>query len=220
MGLQRVGHDWATFTHSFRKHFHILRPTLLNHFLTQKSLLSLSCIQSHPQCLYIRQYFFFPLLFYFLNWGNMGFPGSSLVKNPYTNAGDTGDSGSIIGSGRSPGEANGNPPQYSCLEKSHGQKSLVGCSPWGRKELVMHNTQRWFITLYKPHVYDVIFQLLCTLQGTHCQKFSFHPSPYSWPFYPFWPLPFPSGNHYSSLYLYVLVWFVHTFYLFHLWVKS
>ena len=64
----------------------------------------------------------------------MGFPGSSLVKNPYTNAGDTGDSGSIIGSGRSPGEANGNPPQYSCLEKSHGQKSLVGCSPWGRKE--------------------------------------------------------------------------------------
>ena len=29
------------------------------------------------------------------------------------------------------GEGNGTPLQYSCLEKSHGQRSLVGCSPWG-----------------------------------------------------------------------------------------
>ena len=35
-----------------------------------------------------------------------------MVKNPPVNAGDA---GSIPGSGRSPGEANGNPPQYSCL---------------------------------------------------------------------------------------------------------
>ena len=33
------------------------------------------------------------------------------------------------------GEGDGTPLQYSCLEKSHGQRSLVGCSPWGRKEL-------------------------------------------------------------------------------------
>ena len=26
------------------------------------------------------------------------------------------------------------PLQYSCLEKSHGQRSLVGCSPWGREK--------------------------------------------------------------------------------------
>ena len=32
------------------------------------------------------------------------------------NAGDTGDAGSIPGSGRSPGEGNGSPLQYSCLE--------------------------------------------------------------------------------------------------------
>ena len=32
-------------------------------------------------------------------------------------------------------EGNGNPLQYSCLEKSHGQRSLVGCSPWGHYEL-------------------------------------------------------------------------------------
>ena len=29
------------------------------------------------------------------------------------------------------GEGNGNPLQFSHLEKSHGQRNLVGCSPWG-----------------------------------------------------------------------------------------
>ena len=38
-----------------------------------------------------------------------------MVKNPPANAGDTGDLGSIPGSGRSPGEGNGNPLQSSCL---------------------------------------------------------------------------------------------------------
>ena len=32
------------------------------------------------------------------------------------------------------GEGNGNPFQCSCLEKSHGRRSLVSCSPWGRRE--------------------------------------------------------------------------------------
>ena len=45
-----------------------------------------------------------------------GFPGSRVVKNPPVNAGDARDLGSIPGSGRSPGEGNGNPLQYSCLE--------------------------------------------------------------------------------------------------------
>ena len=40
----------------------------------------------------------------------------------------------IPGLGRSPGEGNGNPFQYSCLEKSHGWRSLVGYSPWGFEE--------------------------------------------------------------------------------------
>ena len=38
------------------------------------------------------------------------------VKNLPVNAGDTGDMGSIPELGRSPGEGNGNPLQYSCLE--------------------------------------------------------------------------------------------------------
>ena len=43
----------------------------------------------------------------------MGFPGGSDSKEP---ACSTGDPGSILGSGRSSGEGNGNPLQYSCLE--------------------------------------------------------------------------------------------------------
>jgi len=39
-----------------------------------------------------------------------------VVKNPSANAGDTRNTSSIPGSGRSPGEGNGNPLQYSCLE--------------------------------------------------------------------------------------------------------
>ena len=42
----------------------------------------------------------------------MSIPDGSVVKNPLANAGDV---GSIPGSGRSPGERNGNPLQYSCL---------------------------------------------------------------------------------------------------------
>ena len=39
-----------------------------------------------------------------------------MVKNPPPNAGDVREVGSIPGLGRSPGEGNGNPLQYSCLE--------------------------------------------------------------------------------------------------------
>ena len=55
-----------------------------------------------------------------------GLPRGSVVKNPPVDAGDL---GWIPGSGRSPGEGNGNPPR-----KSHGQRSLEGVSPWGRRE--------------------------------------------------------------------------------------
>ena len=47
-------------------------------------------------------------------------------------AGDTGDVGLIPGLGRSPGVGNGNSPVFLPGE-SHGQRNLVGYSPWGRK---------------------------------------------------------------------------------------
>ena len=46
---------------------------------------------------------------------NVGFPGGSDDKESACNAGDR---ALIPGSGRSPGEGNGNPLQYSCLECS------------------------------------------------------------------------------------------------------
>ena len=45
----------------------------------------------------------------------MGFPGGSDSKESACNAGDP---SSVPGLGRSPGERNGNPLQYSCLENS------------------------------------------------------------------------------------------------------
>ena len=48
-----------------------------------------------------------------------------MVKNLPANAGVTGDGGSIPGWGRSPGEGNGNPHQYSCLGNPMDR------GPWG-----------------------------------------------------------------------------------------
>ena len=56
-----------------------------------------------------------------------------MVKNLAANAEDSRDSGSIPKLGRSSGEGNGNPLQYS-WEKSHGQRNLVGYTPWGHTE--------------------------------------------------------------------------------------
>ena len=58
-----------------------------------------------------------------------------MVKNPSATAGDAEDMGSIPGLGRSPGKGNGTSLQYSCLKKSHGQRSLAGYSSQGCKEL-------------------------------------------------------------------------------------
>ena len=61
----------------------------------------------------------------------MGFPGGSDSKESVCNVGDL---GSVPGLERYSGGGHGNPLQYSCLENPHGQRSLVGYSPWGRKE--------------------------------------------------------------------------------------
>ena len=48
-----------------------------------------------------------------------GFSGGSAVKNSLVNAGDL---CLILGWGKSPGEGNGNPLQYSCLENPNGRE--------------------------------------------------------------------------------------------------
>ena len=74
-----------------------------------------------------------------INWASQE---ALVVKNLASNAGDTRDAGSTPGSGRSPGEGNGNPPTPILLPgEFHGQRSLKGYSPWGRKELEMTERQ-------------------------------------------------------------------------------
>ena len=60
-----------------------------------------------------------------------GLPCSSIGKE---SACSVGNLGLIPQSGRSSGERNGKPIPVFLPGKSHGQKSLVGCSPWDRKE--------------------------------------------------------------------------------------
>ena len=64
---------------------------------------------------------------------------SSILRLPCGSTGkestcNAGDLGSIPGLERLPGGGHGNPLQYFCLENPHGQRSLVGYSPWGHKE--------------------------------------------------------------------------------------
>ena len=61
---------------------------------------------------------------------SLDFPGGSDGKESTCNAEDL---GLIPGLGRSLERGLGNPLQYSCLENPHGQRSLVGYSPWGHK---------------------------------------------------------------------------------------
>ena len=60
-----------------------------------------------------------------------GFPGGLDGKESACKAGDL---GSVPGLERSPGGGHDNPLQYYSLDNHHGQRSLVGYSPWGRKE--------------------------------------------------------------------------------------
>ena len=59
------------------------------------------------------------------------FPGGSISKESACNAGDP---GSIPGWGRSPGEGNGNPLQYSCLKNPMDRGAWLGYNPWDHKE--------------------------------------------------------------------------------------
>ena len=77
----------------------------------------------------------------------LGFRGSQVVlvvKNPPANAGDRRDTGSIPGSGRSPGGGHGNPLQYSCLENSRNREA------W--QALVHGVTQSWTQLKWFKHV--------------------------------------------------------------------
>ena len=72
---------------------------------------------------------------------NCGLPRWALVvKNSPASAVDTGDSGSVPGLERYPGgrkNTGGRNTPVFLPGEFRGQRSLAGCSPWGRKELDM-----------------------------------------------------------------------------------
>ena len=94
-----------------------------------------------------------------------------MVKNPLAKAGDTRDVGSIPGSGRSPGEGNGNPLQVFLPGEFHGQRSLADYSPWSHKESDMTEllTLSLFRLLLDPEnnvyiLYNLLLFLICYQQ--------------------------------------------------------
>ena len=100
----------------------------------------------------------------------MAFPDGAVVRNLPANAGDM---GLIPGSGRSPGGGNDNPFQYSCLENSHGQRSIVGLRPWDHKEsdaterLSTHTSRDGLRILPQGHTSrsPSLVGVLCVLEG-------------------------------------------------------
>ena len=101
------------------------------------------------------------LSFFTLNFATFdyGFPEASLWLTGKSSACNAGDLVMIPGLGRSLGEGNGTPLQYSCLENSLDQGSLVGYSPWGHKKL--GTTELWTVSLKL----EITFYLYCILSA-------------------------------------------------------
>ena len=89
----------------------------------------------------------------------MGFPGGSGGKESVYNAANP---GLISGLGRSPGEGNGNPPQYSCL---------VSSSPWGCKESDMTEQLLFFSLTDLFHLAECPPSLSMLLQMANFHSF-------------------------------------------------
>ena len=78
---------------------------------------------------------------------------AQLVKNPTCNVGDPGSTPRL---GRSPGEGNGNPCQYSCL--GNPRDRLVGYSPGGQKsQQLNHHTHKIPPCLLSLHLHTCLY---------------------------------------------------------------
>ena len=77
----------------------------------------------------------------------LGLPQGLSSKESTCKTRDIGDMRLIPGLGRSPGGGHGHSLQYSCLENPHGQRSLAGYGPWGRKEsdVTKHSTAHAYL---------------------------------------------------------------------------
>ena len=89
------------------------------------------------------------------------FPGGSEVKASAYNEGDL---GSIPGSGRSPGEGNGNPLQYSCLENAMDGGAWWATALGVAKSLTRLSNFTFFHFLLNYTNFRVSFKLEITLK--------------------------------------------------------
>ena len=103
-----------------------------------------------------------------------GFPGGSEVKTFACNAGDL---GSIPGSGISPGEGNGNPLQYSCLENPKDGDAWWATVRGFRKESDRTERLHFHFKLHGKHFKRMVVNILrlyCTGRavGGECFRYS------------------------------------------------
>ena len=133
----------------------------ISNFLEEISSLS-HCFPLFLYIIHLKILSYLSLLFF-----GMGFSDSSVSKESACNTGDLRSTPLL---GRSHGREHGNPLQYSCLKNPHGQRILVGCSPWGHKELDMTDrlrTHTFFGTLHSDVYASTVEN---TEINIHCQS--------------------------------------------------
>ena len=101
-----------------------------------------------------------------------GFPGDSVIKNLPSNVGDTLEKEEIHGSGRSSGEGNGNPLQYSCLgnpmDREAWQTTVHGVTKVSDTPEEMNNSSKCIYV-------SATLSILLTLCSPHCvHKYVFY----------------------------------------------
>ena len=97
-----------------------------------------------------------------------------MVKNPPASAGDARETSSIPGSGRSPGEGNGNPLQYSCL-KNPMDRGAWQATVHGITKSQTRLSDTFLITVIAVNTYTSIYDKKGTFLTTwHISQSSHH----------------------------------------------
>ena len=102
----------------------------------------------------------------------MGFPAGSVGKESTCNVGDL---RLIPGLGRPTGGGHGSPLQYSCLENPHGQRSLAGCSPLGKKDLDVTKNSTALLLCSVMNLSSVQFSSVTQSCLTLCDPMAYSP---------------------------------------------
>ena len=130
----------------------------LSHLRDYDSLLSSSMNCSQDSSKFFKKYIYWSIKVYY-----QVFPGGSVGKESACNVVD---SGSIPGSGKSPGEGNINSLQYSCLENCMDRgawwATVHGVTEFDRTEqltLSLSSQYNLFTKLYQFHMYSKVNHL-------------------------------------------------------------